>query len=131
MEISINKTVRVKLTQVGINFLNNGGYSYKIEDGYVTTQLWDLMSVFGSVMNMHYAPVFEYNNIEFMGIQQDDLEEKVKSLECRINTISETIRVQRNSIDTQNGTLLVMNNALETQCESIKTLADMMKRVLK
>ena len=128
MKVDLNQTVKVKLTKVGIEFLEKNGYSYKMENGYITTQLWDLMEVFGSEIGMFSPPVFEHNTIEFIDIPQDGLEEKVKSLERRIDTISETLSVQNNSINTQAKTIRMMRDTFETQCDTIKTLMEKFKK---
>jgi len=128
MKVNINQTVRVELTKTGIKFLEKNGYSYKIENGYITTQLWDLMEVFGSEMNMYSPKVFEHNIIEFIDIPQNDLEEKVKTLERRIDTLSETLSVQNNSINTQAKTIRMMRDTFETQCDTIKTLMEKFKK---
>ncbi len=129
--INLNQTVRVKLTQEGLEFIENNGDSYNVEDGYVTTQLWHLMLVFGNSMKLHSRSVFEHNNIELIDIEDGNLEEKVRSLERRIDTMFETLRVHRHSIDTQNDTLRIMDSHLKTQSDTMKDITEVINALVK
>lgn len=130
MRISINQTVKVKLTPEGIDFLTKSGYTHKNENGYMVTQLWDLMNIFGSEMMQHKKPVFEHNIIEFIDIEKEDLEARVTSLERQINFISESVNVLRHSIETQDDTLRTVDDTLRIQKESMKTLADILNKLI-
>lgn len=51
-EFNIKKIVKCKLTQKGIDILNERisqmGYKTMDKDGYFSFQLWELMNIFGS-----------------------------------------------------------------------------------
>ena len=71
MKVNINDRCRVKPTELGWKILAEKCPYYKLcmgfkDDGYFTTELWDLMSIFGEHMYMGAAKqVFEKNIMEF------------------------------------------------------------------
>lgn len=129
MKVSLNETVRVKLTQAGLEFLENEGYSYEIKNGYITTHLWDLMETFGSKCGMLSLHVFEQNMIEFLDVpvKNEDLNKKVESLERRIDTVSETLSIQNHSLSTQANTINTMRTTIDTQCKTLKILSEILE----
>jgi hypothetical protein len=63
--ININDTVKVKLTEHGVNFVTRSkerGYLLKEGNNEMTIELWHLMQVFGDAMYMGGDQLF-INNI--------------------------------------------------------------------
>jgi hypothetical protein len=77
IKFNINETVKVKLTEIGINHLkrrrkdlnehvtSRGGVGFgeliikTDENGYTSFQLWDLMNTFGEFMGLGSNPPFK------------------------------------------------------------------------
>lgn len=53
VNFNINEKVKIKLTEMGKQILQEQGRKFTIdEEGYTTFQLWDLMSIFGEDIYM-------------------------------------------------------------------------------
>jgi len=79
IDVNINTTVEVKLTELGLKVLTEYCFKYfgdiditpdayikslTNKDGYAMFSMWDFMNIFGKSMYMGSDPVIENNNIK-------------------------------------------------------------------
>lgn len=72
INLNVNERVRVELTLEGIKILSNNNSSYLMDSSFsynkdtevLTTELWNIMNIFGPYMYIGSKPLFKNNNIK-------------------------------------------------------------------